>query len=255
MSRFHSCRKLAILGLVWLLTGCVAAPTVPIPALRYQSQPGQQQRNLLVVLRPLGTSNAIFDEEGLVDEIRRRGLPVDVVAPDTHLGYYQSKSIEARLKADIIEPARRQGYENIWLAGFSLGGLGCMLYARRYPEDIDGVLLTSPFLGGSAMYKEIRDAGGVDAWAATSDDPNDPARHLWTWIKEKSRAGAPPIWLGYGDNDYIVADGPPLLASVLPSERVFTVPGNHTLSTLKTVFLRHLDILTRELGKPGTGDG
>jgi hypothetical protein len=83
----------------------------------------------------------------------------------------------------------------------------------------------------------------VDTGTATSDDPNDPARSLWTWIKTRDHNSTPSIWLGYGENDFIVAEGPPLLATVLPAERVFTVPGNHTVATLKTIFLRHLDTL------------
>jgi pimeloyl-ACP methyl ester carboxylesterase len=247
MATFDNSRCfLAIVFTALLLAGCVAAPTVPLASLSYQSDPAQRQRNLLVLLRGMGADNTIFDKEGIVDEIRKRHLPFDVIAPDTHFGYYQSNTLEARLKQDIIDPARRQGYERIWLAGFSLGGLGSLLYVRSYPHDVDGVLLSSPFLGGSSIYEEIRRAGGVAAWSATSDGQNDLGRSLWTWIKSRDRTTMPPIWLGYGDSDFVTADGPPLLASVLPAERVFTVPGNHTVATLKTIFLRHLDILARQ---------
>jgi pimeloyl-ACP methyl ester carboxylesterase len=229
-----------------LLAGCVAAPTVPIASLSYQSDSSTRQRNLMVLLRGFGADNTIFDEEGIIDEIRKRQLPFDVIAPDTHFGYYQSKTIEDRLKHDIIDPARRQGYEQIWLAGFSMGGLGSLLYVRRYPNDIDGVLLSSPFLGRESIHREIRHAGGVAAWSATSDDPQDWERMLWSWIKNHDPATIPPIWLGYGNSDVLTADGPPLLATVLPVERVFTVPGNHTVSTFKAIFLRHLNTLARQ---------
>jgi pimeloyl-ACP methyl ester carboxylesterase len=229
-----------------LLAGCVAAPTVPIASLSYQSDSTKRQRNLLVLLRGIGADNSIFDEEGIIDEIHNRQLPFDIIAPDTHFGYYQSKTIEDRLKYDIIDPARHQGYEQIWLAGFSMGGLGSLLYVRRYPNDIDGVLLSSPFLGRSSIHREIQAAGGVAAWSATSDDPQDWERMLWSWIKNHDPTTTPPIWLGYGDSDILTADGPPLLATVLPIERVFTVPGNHTAATFKAIFLRHLDTLARQ---------
>jgi dienelactone hydrolase len=132
------------------------------------------------------------------------------------------------------------------LAGFSLGGLGSLLYVRSYPNDVDGVLLCSPFLGGSSIHQEIRLAGGVAAWSVTSDDPTNMGRSLWAWIKNHDRGATPPIWLGYGDSDMVTAEGPPLLASVLPAERVFTVPGNHNVATLKAIFLRHLDILAHQ---------
>ncbi len=246
MMIFDHCRRFAVTVFAVLLAGCVAAPTVPIPSLGYQSDPAQRQRNLLVLLRGMGADNSIFDKEGIVAEIRNRRLPFDVIAPDTHLGYYQSNTLEARLKQDIIDPARRQGYERIWLAGFSLGGLGSLLYVRSHPDDIDGVLLCSPFVGGSSIHQEIRLAGGVSAWPVSADDVASADRGLWRWIKTHDRNTTPPIWLGYGDSDRVVAEGPPLLASVLPAERVFTVPGNHNVATMKAIFLRHLDTLAQQ---------
>jgi len=231
---------------VLLLIGCAAEPTVPLASLNYLNNDAGRQRNLLVLLRGFGEDNSIFAAEGIIDEIRTRKLPFDVIAPDLHFGYYQAQTVETRLKEDIIEPARRQGYKRIWLAGFSMGGLGCLSYQRKYPGDIDGILLTSPFLGWQSIHREIRRAGGVSAWTGTSDDMNDWERILWTWIKNHDASMPPPIWLGYGDSDILTADGPPLYATVLPAERVFTIPGNHDIKTFRAIFLRHLDALARE---------
>jgi len=225
------------------LAGCVAAPTAPLASLDYRNDDGARQRNLLVMLRGFGADNSIFAEEGIIDKIRSRNLPFDVIAPDIHFGYYRAQTVEVRLKEDVIDPARRQGYEQIWLAGFSMGGLGCLLYVRNHPGEIDGVLLTSPFLGWPSIHHEIRHAGGIAAWTKTSDDPEDWERMIWSWIKNRDPATTPPIWLGYGENDILSADGPPLFATVLPAERVFTRPGNHTVATFKSIFLHHLDIL------------
>lgn len=212
-----------------LLIGCAAEPAVPLASLSYQNNDAGRQRNLLVLLRGFGEDNSIFD----------------VIAPDLHFGYYQAQTVETRLKEDIIEPARRQGYKRIWLAGFSMGGLGCLSYQRKYPGDIDGILLTSPFLGWQSIHREIRRAGGVSAWTGTSDDMND-WEMLWTWIKNHDASMPPPIWLGYSDSDILTADGPPLYATVLPAERVFTIPDNHDIKTFRAIFLRHLDTLARE---------
>lgn len=231
------------LAFLLLLAGCAATPTAPLPYLSYQTADTAPQRNLLVLIRGLGADNTIFETEGIVEEIRKRNLPFDVIAPDVHTGYYQSQTFEARLKEDIIDPARRKGYQQIWLAGFSMGGLGCLIYLRSHPEDIDGVLLTSPFLGWPPIQREIRRAGGVAAWTETSDDPQDWERMIWTWIKNHDPAVTPPIWLGYGEDDILTVSGPRLLADILPKEHVFTVPGNHTIGTFKTIFLRHLDTL------------
>lgn len=243
---FSRSRRVFAAALPALIAGCIAAPTVPIASLSYRSDPTRRQRRLLVLLRGIGADNTIFEEQGIIDEVRARRLPFDVVAPDAHFGYYESETIETRLREDIIVPARAEGYEEIWLAGFSMGGLGSLLYLRRYPGDVDGVLLSSPFLGWPSIHGEIRRAGGLAAWSATSEDPKDWERMIWSWIKRREPAGSPPIWLGYGEGDMLSADGPPLLATVLPAERVFTVPGNHTVATFKAIFRRHLDTLARQ---------
>ncbi|HET7833755.1 MAG TPA: hypothetical protein VFK88_12410, partial [Gallionella sp.] len=119
----------------------------------------------------------------------------------------------------------------------------CILYLRKYPNDVDGVLLTSPFLGWPPVFREINNAGGVAAWRQTSDDPRDWERTLWNWIKYHDFASGPPVWMGYGDHDELISAGPPLLASVLPRQHVFMVPGQHDVATFKTIALHQLDIL------------
>lgn len=242
------------------LSGCSTIPpmpeaAVPLSYLSYRTDSTAQHRNLLVLLRGYGQDNTIFAAEGIIDEVRRRRLPFDVIAPDAHFGYYRSQTIETRLKEDIIDPARRQGYEHIWLAGVSMGGLGCILYLRKYPGDVDGVLLTSPFLGWPSILREINSAGGVTAWRRTTDDPHDWERMLWSWIKYHDFAAAPPVWMGYGDHDDLISDGPPLLASLLPPKRVFTVHGEHDIATFKAILLRHLDTLAGQSRAPSRATG
>jgi len=244
--------RLALIALLVLcLAGCTtippAAPTTkPIPVLDYRADSSVRQRNLLVLLRGYGEDNNVFAKEGIIEEIQRRHLPFDVIAPDAHFGYYRTQTLEVRLKEDIIEPARRQGYEHIWLAGFSMGGLGCILYLRKYPNDVDGILLTSPFLGWNSILREIGNAGGVESWQRTSDDKSDWQRMLWSWIKKHDFASEPPVWLGYGDKDELISTGPMFMAARLPAGRAFTVPGEHDLATFKSIFLHHLDILVRQ---------
>lgn len=198
-----------------------------------------------MLLRGIGDDNSIFEKNGTIDEIRRRQLPFDMIAPDTHFGYYKDHTLEERLKTDIIDPAKSNGYKQIWIAGFSLGGLGSLFYLRSHPKDIDGVLLISPFLGWDAIIHEIRDAGGVASWQQVTTDTSDWSRLIWSWIKKYGATPEtfPPIYLGYGRNDWLSDEGPPLLATVMPADRVFSVPGNHTVDTFKVLFSRHLDFL------------
>lgn len=237
----------AALAAALILSGCVATATVPLPVLSYPMKEGERQRNLLVLLRGIGDDNRIFAEEGIIDEIRARRLPFDIVAPDSHYGYYKTRTLIARLKEDIIDPARRQGYEQIWLAGFSMGGMGCLFFLDSYPDEVDGVLLTSPFIGWQPILRDIERAGGIKAWQPPPGNATDWEVMLWSWIKDyaKDTAAAPPIYLGYGTYDMIATTGPPLFATILPPERVFTVSGNHTIATFKTIFQHHLDTLAR----------
>ncbi|HET7831654.1 MAG TPA: hypothetical protein VFK88_01690, partial [Gallionella sp.] len=93
------------------------APAVPLPYISYRTDNAAQHRNLLVLLRGYTEDNTIFARAGIIEEVRHRHLPFDVIAPDANFGYYQTQTIETRLKEDIIDPARRQGYKHIWLAG------------------------------------------------------------------------------------------------------------------------------------------
>lgn len=249
-------RRLVLIVLLALqcVGGCstmlAPSPTVPMPALGYRADDTVRQRNLLVLLRAYGEDNTVFAKQGVIDDIFSRHLSFDVIAPNAHFGYYRSRSFETRLKEDIIDPARRQGYEHIWLAGFSMGGLGCILYLRKYPNDVDGILLTGPYLGGGSILREIGEAGGVEPWQRTSDSPDDWERMLWSWIKKHDFSAEPPVWLGYGDEDRVTATGPKLLAARLPAGRAFTVRGQHDLATFKTIFLHHLDNLSRRRDMP-----
>jgi pimeloyl-ACP methyl ester carboxylesterase len=240
------CGLAIALSMLLLFGGCATPPTVPVASLSYQIDPAKQQRNLLVLLRGIGADHRVFEKEGLIDEIKRRGLPFDVIAPDLHEGYYEPGFFETRLKEDIIDPARRQGYQKIWLAGFSMGGLGSLIYLRSHPQDVDGVLLVSPFLGWPGIHREIRRAGGIDRWTKTADDPDDWERMIWSWIKQHDFSADPPIWLGYGNGDMITAAGPAMLASRLAPDRAFSTTGNHNIATMKAVFLHQLDLLGRQ---------
>lgn len=251
--KFTSIRYLLCLtSLVCCLfvSGCAVTPKIPLETLNYPAQATGRSDNLLVLLRGLGGSNKVFEEEGIIDEIRSRRLPFDIVAPDTHFGYYTNKSLAVRLQTDIIAPARRKGYKHIWIAGFSMGGLGSLIYLQSYHRDIDGVLLISPYLGVNSLIQEIKDAGGITAWkhVTTSTDISDWTRLTWSCIREYSEAPLhyPPVYLSYGSEDWVAKDGPALLATILPKDRVFHVSGNHNISTFRVLFSRQLEMLQKK---------
>ena len=227
-----------------LLTGCAWFGTdAPLKPLSYEAVEGERQPNLILFLRGRGGSHKSFAEEGFVAAVRERGLPFDMVAPNSHLGYYVAETLVPRLKEDIIDPAKARGYEKIWLVGASMGGLGALMYIRSHPEDIDGVYVISPFLSYEEIVAEITEAGGVRSWYPREYDPDeDWERMFWAWLKgyEADRDDWPPVYIGYGKADAYV-QGQKLMADILPSNRVFAVEGGHDPETMYLLWLRFLD--------------
>lgn len=213
-------------------------------------------QTLVVLLPGIFDAPKDFVREQFIDAIRERKLSVDVVAPDAHLGYYQMRNIVERLHEDIILPARRVGYRQIWLAGVSLGGYGSLLYAQYHAEAIDGIFLIAPYLGSDQLLKEIAKAGGPADWKVGGIDEHEPDRELWGWLQKRvaprpptmaiaapaassasgssgpsgtsrtSVIGSPPIYIGYGAQDRF-APGNRMFAAMLPPGHSAITEGGH----------------------------
>ncbi len=251
-------RTLTALLLAVLMYGCIPPTKVPIDTIHYGAGDVKGPRLLFVFLHGNGDRNSVFDKEGFVRAVRARGLPVDMISVDAHIGYYMNGTILMRLKEDVIDPSKARGYEHIWLIGNSLGSIGSLSYARKYPNEIDGVVLLGPYLGDRPLINAIRSAGGLMRW-----DPGevllktreDDEKQMWIWLKEHGlrgqfRAGAkdcpkdqgcvPKIYLGYGTNDRFTY-AQDLLASLLPPDQVIAIDGGHDWSTWKKLWDRFLD--------------
>jgi len=240
--------------LIPLHVGCSLFNKAPMDLLTYK-QPDGGHRQLIVFMRGLGGTHRSFEHEGLVSDVRERRLPYDMIAPNAHFGYYWDRSLVQRMKADVIGPAHEAGYEKIWLIGFSMGGLGALMYTIEHPEDVQGICLVAPFLGYKGLYREIEAAGGVRQWEPGAYDPDeDWQRMLWHWLKDNVGAhSARPVYLGYGRADPYVK-GQELLARILPDDHVFTVPGGHDYESFKTLWRMFLDsgALTADQSTGGT---
>ncbi|HEV7670156.1 MAG TPA: alpha/beta hydrolase [Thermoanaerobaculia bacterium] len=213
-----------------VLTGCPPRPgpmTVPIPSIRLAGAPGN--RCFVVLLPGIGDGKEDFERQGFVRAFHDRGSPCELIALDSHFGYFANGSIVERLHDDVIAPARARGVERIWLVGISLGGLGAALYARDRPGEVDGLVLLSPYLGDDEILDEIEKAGGPRAWHPASAPGERDLRGLWVWLQGYGAPGAPRplLWLGFGDSDRL-RRGHRMLASLLPPERVLHTHGGHT---------------------------
>jgi pimeloyl-ACP methyl ester carboxylesterase len=225
--------------LVAFLSGCSAMfANTPMDVLTYKNpNKALTSQRLIVFMRGIGGSHHSFEEEGLVADVWAHNLPFDVAVPNAHFGYYGDRNLVARLKEDVIDPARVRGYKEIWLVGVSMGGLGAMFYLMERPEDIAGVYLISPFLGSQFFLEEIEAAGGVRKWnPGTYKAEDDWQRMLWHWMKTTIADNPKKIvYLGYGTDD-TYKSGPELLAALLPPSRVYAIPGGHDYQTFKALW-------------------
>lgn len=222
-----------------------AAPCAPVPGAPHP---------LLVLLpgRFMGIDELV--DEGFVDAVRQRGMEVDLMLVDAHLGYYAERSILERLQADVLEPARKQGVKQIWLAGISLGAYGAILYGDRRPHELAGLVALGPYLGEQRTSDRLRAGGGLRNWMPPTELPSweqstiidEADERLWRWLKAQTAdpppGNTPPVFLGYGDSDRF-ASAHRLLAEALPQSRVLTHPGGHDWDAWRPLWGALLDRL------------
>jgi pimeloyl-ACP methyl ester carboxylesterase len=215
----------------------IFAPTpAPIRVLRAAPVPGA--RTLIVLLPGRGGAPEDFFHEGFQNIVDESGLGADIVAVDAHLGYYRKRTLMARIKEDVVEPARAAGYDRIVLVGISMGGLGAALYAKQHPQDVAAVVLIAPFLGDKPVLDEISAAGGIAKWKPQEPVPeSDYQRDIWNWLRGYTdpKVPRPQLYLGFGTEDRFLRSHR-LLAAALPPSRVFTAPGAHTWDPWRAVF-------------------
>lgn len=222
--RHRAAPRILAAAALLLAAACVPRATVPIRTVSLAERPSKS----LVVLLP-----GRFDE---AEDFARRRFPeiadeaggtFDLVAVDAHLGYYRDGAIAARLEADVIRPARARGYERIWLAGISMGGLGAIIYGDLHPGGVDGVFLIAPYLGPDDGATAVAAAGGLSAWTPPPG-PRDAlgfADRIWAGAKDL--VGRPqPVVLACGRDDKL-ATTHRVLAAALPPDRVLVLPGGH----------------------------
>ncbi len=241
----------AALVLVALLAGCASLLPAPVPMHSRSSRVDSQgkARCLMVLLPGFGDSDADFDNHGFIAELRARNLSVDTVSANAKIGYYARGMLADRIDADILTP-NTAGYEQVWITGVSMGGMGALLTAERHAEVV-GLVLIAPFLGDSDLVTEITVAGGLPRWKA----PPKPAvqtkdnyqRDTWRWLQSAVTSPSPSIYMLSGDRDPGLR-AHRLLRSNLPKERVFHDRGDHDWGPWKRLwidFLDHSDFATR----------
>ncbi|MDQ3038148.1 MAG: lysophospholipase [Myxococcota bacterium] len=246
-----SSAAIAALCVVLSLQGCgylLRSPDRPTPAIHYRWSEARASAPCLLVLLPgFFDEPQEFERQGLVDELHEAAPSCDLVAVATHLYDYRDESIVDRVHEDIVLVARERGYERIWMVGVSMGALGAILTARAHPEDVDGLVLVSPYLGtagfAETFEREVARHGDLGAWARQTEDRpvrisrvlHDP-RPVWRWLAGYliSPEAMPPLWIAYGRDDRFAA-AQRILAGAVSPEQAFVVEGRHDWETWRRI--------------------
>jgi pimeloyl-ACP methyl ester carboxylesterase len=218
---------LTIVPSIFAIHGCtLPRATVPMRTIEIAA-PDRGSDTLVVMLPGIGDRPELFLSSGFVDGFADDAF--DLLAVDAHWRYYSNGSVVRRLREDVIEPARARGYRNIWLLGVSLGGYGSLLYVDRFPNDVAGIILLSPYLGGRRLLDRIDAAGGLTAWSGASRHPERFERG-WRSLQRLCARDPSIVILGFGSADRLAARYGPLLEALQPSQ-VYTAEGGHEWTT------------------------
>ncbi len=230
----HRSRRIyvpTLLACLLTLVGCAAGGDVTKPVPTTFIAAPQPAHRLVVMLPGRGDSLQGLTDTGIAGIIQESWPDADVLLTGLTMPFYRQGRAVQRLHEEVIQPARRKPYQQVWLAGISLGGMGALLYDSEYPDQIDGLLLLSPYLGDDAIHQQIREAGGLAAWRPGPGQAIGPAtfqhelwRNLQAWSQRTQRTDT--TWVAYG------ADEPfrhpiELMTPLLPIDHVIVLPGKH----------------------------
>jgi Putative esterase len=230
-----------IASMVVLFLGCSGSPDKKaLPSVLYSSMTGK--RTLVVLLPTIGGEGFHYENQGFLEVVWERGFEASMQVVDVKPTLYLRGKFVELLKTEVIEPAKAEGYEEIYLVGTSLGGHGALLYATTYPEDVDGIVVLAPFLSGDLASEAIEEAGGLEIWQDCPFLAWDYACNLWKSLQVyvSDSRNQRKIVLGFGREDKF-ADQCRVLGDALLPEQVFTVPGGHDWATWKKLWIKAAD--------------
>lgn len=216
-----------VTGTLLLGTACFPVHT-PIHTTRFD---GTRHDTVVVLLPGFAAHDTTFAKKGVVDALRRGGVEADLVAVDATFGYYTKDALIERLREDVWPLTR--SYDHVWVLGISMGGLGTLLTARAFADDVEGIVLLSPYLGRGKTLRDVQD-GPLRAYTPPTDPTWDEA--LWGYYTrlDGHADSLPVVLLGHGDKD-LGTGNLDWLAGYLPADHVRVVPGGHTWTTWTTL--------------------
>lgn len=197
--------------------------------------------NLIVLLPGAYMTPEDFEKAGFFAAVSQRQLALDITAVDLDFAAISDGTALPALQAEILEPARQQGYKKIWLGGISLGGLLALCHNADTPGSVDGLCLIAPYPGSRLTTNAIARVGGLTEWHATADQLIDPEFRMWQWLQKPPPDF--PVFVGYGTEDRF-ASGMQQIAECFPPADRHALPGDHDWPVWQVLWERFLDRLS-----------
>lgn len=192
---------------------------------------------VLVLLAGAYDRPADFVAAGFVEALHASGRALDLVLVTSDLAAVCDGSLAARVHTDLVHPLRAAG-RRVLTGGISIGALTALMHADLHPGASAGLVLLAPYPGNRTVTREIA-AHGLAHWPAAADYALNDERRGWRALQALAATGAPPLWLGYGEDDRF-APGHALMATALPAEAQCRVPGGHDWPTWLALWQRWL---------------
>lgn len=211
--------------------------------MRYLTHLAQLEKHadtLIILLPGAYQQPEDFVSKGFVSAVDERKLFVDLMLAELSFSHIADLTALTEIHHDLVLPAISKGYQNIWLAGISIGGYVAIAYANRYPAQLAGLLLLAPYPGNRITTKEIAIAGGVQTWVPESLTDEDTERGNWNWLKTHANSKDIEVHLGYGEKDRF-AKGHLMMAEALPEVHVDKIAGEHSWPVWRQLWHSFLD--------------
>jgi pimeloyl-ACP methyl ester carboxylesterase len=179
-----------------------------------------------------------FVREGFPAAVRDQGIDAEIVMAEVRAAWFADGSVVRRIREAVVLPAQARGRSRIWLAGISLGALAALSYAARHEDDIEGIVLISPYPATRDVLREMDAAGGLGQWHPVIPPEGDLEREAWLWLAA-SRDGHPPVHCYFASDDRF-APGQRRMAAAVAPERVREMPGGHDWSAWRALWAEFL---------------
>jgi S-formylglutathione hydrolase FrmB len=185
---------------------------------------GAPPRRLIALLTGSYSEPEDFVRQGFAAAVAEQGVAAEIVMAEMRAAWFADGSIVERIRDSIVIPARVRGFDRIWLGGISIGALATLSYAARHEDDLEGLVLLSPYPAARDVLREVDAAGGLSHWHPQIPIEGDLEREAWLWLA--SRGGSLPVFCYYGTQDRF-AEGQRRMAQALEPAHVHERPGGH----------------------------